>query len=482
MSLLIGVDLGTSETKAGLFDLQGNLLHLARCGYPIEDGGEVGAAEQDPSTWWSSICQTVREATAGVPSEELLAICVEGQGPSVVVTDERGRPTHNAILWMDTRTRVESDRLSDRLGRRVSPFAHLPLAMWLNSHRAEAVSEAKWFMAAWDYIAFRMTGQPVASAVAYFEPFPADEIEAADISESMFPPVVPAGHRVAGLTADAAVETGLPEGLPVVAGTHDGIGTFLGAGLVKPGRAADVNGTSGGLALCWNRVVSRPGIFAESWINPGEYIVGGAMATLGKCLDWARHTLMPADMSRSQFAEEAAKAPPGSDGLIFLPYLAGERAPIWDPQARGVFCGLSLQHERRHIARAVLESVGFALRHVADEVVGAGARIDEVKVCGGQARSEVWNQIKADVLGLPVAVPRVREAALLGAAVLAGVGSGTLPDITTGSNQMAKTEKVLTPDSGRTAVYSDLYEVYRRLYPDLKEAFHRLAEISRGEG
>jgi xylulokinase len=482
MSLLIGVDLGTSETKAGLFDLYGNLLRLARCGYPIEGERSTGAAEQNPETWLASVCQTVREVAEDVAREELVAICIEGQGPSVVLCDERGQPLRNAVLWMDTRTADASARLSEQLGRRVSPFAHLPLAMWLGEYSGEALDGGRWFMAAWDYVAFRLTGKAVASAIAYFEPFPADEVEASGLPERFFPPVVPAGSRIAGLSESGATETGLPQGLPVVAGTHDGIGTFLGAGLVEPGRAADVNGTSGGLALCWNGKVSKPGIFAESWINPGEYIVGGAMATLGKCLDWARHTLMPADMSRSQFAEEAARAPAGSDGLIFLPYLAGERAPIWDPKAMGVFCGLGLRHERKHIARAVLESVGFALRHVADEVVAAGARIDEVKVCGGQARSDIWNQIKADVLGIPVAVPRVREAALMGAAILAGVGGGALPDIVAGSNTMARTERVLAPDLGRHAVYSDLYEVYRRLYPDLKEAFHRLAEISRGEG
>jgi len=482
MRLLIGVDLGTSETKAGLFDLEGNLLRLARCGYPVLTDGGPGSAEQDPAAWWHAVCQTLLEVSDGVPPEVLAALCVEGQGPSVVMVDRQGRPLHNAILWMDTRTRAQSEELSQRLGHAISPFAHLPMAMWLRRHRPESYGQARWFLAAWDYVAFRLSARPAASALAYFRPFPCEHVDAAGLPERLFAPSVQAGQPIAGLTPSAEQETGLPAGLPVVAGTHDGIATFVGSGLVEPGRAADVNGTSGGLAVCWSAPIDRPGIFSASWIHPGEYIVGGAMATLGKCLDWAREAIMGSSVSRRQFVLEACKAPAGSDGLIFLPYLAGERAPIWDPQARGVFFGLTLNHGREHLARAVLESVAFALHHVADEVVGAGARIDQMRVCGGQALSAEWNQIKADVTGLPVAVPRVREAALMGAAVLAGVGSGLLPGITTGANQMVGIDGILEPHPELHVQYSSLYGVYKRLYPDLRDAFHQLCEIFRGEG
>jgi len=204
------------------------------------------------------------------------------------------------------------------------------------------------------------------------------------------------------------------------------------------------------------------------------------MCALGKCLDWASEAIMGSQLSRKQFVQEAMKAPAGAGGLIFLPYLAGERAPIWDPEARGVFFGLTLNHKREHLARAVLESVAFALRHVGEEVQEAGARIDEIRVCGGQALSGAWNQIKADVTGLPVAVPRVREAALVGAAVLAGVGAGLLPDITAGANQMVAIDALLEPNPVHQALYAGLYGVYKRLYPDLRDAFHQLGVASRG--
>jgi len=479
VSLLIGVDVGTSETKTGLFDLQGNLLRLARCGYPIITSGETGCAEQDPERWWSAVCQTLQEVAQDVPPGEIAALCVQGQGPSVVMVDESGKSLYNGLLWMDTRTIVQRDELSSRLGKPVSPFAYTPLAMWLRQHQERAYQEARWFLAVWDLIAFRLCGRAAASALAYFQPFPLEEIQAADLPERLFPPLVEAGQPIAGLTPAAAQETGLPLGLPVIAGTHDGIATFIGAGLVHPGRAADVDGTSGGVALCWDSPIAEPGIFSAAWIHPGEYIVGGAMAALGKCLDWVRETVVGSRLSYEESIAEAVKTPAGAEGLIFLPYLAGERAPIWDPLARGVFFGLTLNHRPEHLIRAVLESVAFALRHVAEELLEGGARIDELRVCGGQAQSREWNQIKADVTGIPVAVPRVPEAALMGAAVLAGVGAGLLTDITEGANQMVRIDEVLEPDPDRHQRYTELFGVYKRLYPDLRDAFHQLGVVTR---
>ncbi len=481
MSLLIGVDLGTSETKAGLFDLEGNLVRLVRREYPIVTGDRPGCAEQDPETWWRAVCETLGEVARGVDANALAALCVQGQGPSLVMIDEQGKPLHNTILWMDTRTVGERDELSRRLGTPVSPFAHLPQAMWLKHHRAEVYRQACWFLTAWDFIAYRLCGRAVTATLASFHPFPPQELAVAGLPESLFAPVVEAGQPIAGLTAQAAQETGLPEGLPVVAGTHDGMATFIGAGLVDVGRAADVNGTSGGLALCWNSAIEEQGIFSTAWLHPDEHIVGGAMATLGKALNWCRDLVAEPGTSFHDFIAGAMTTPLGADGLIFLPYLAGERAPIWDPQARGVFFGLTLRHTRHHLARAVLESVAFSLRHLAERLFEAGARVSEMRVCGGQAQSVAWNQIKADVTGFPVAALRVTEAALLGAVVLAGVGAGLVPDITAGANQMVRIESILEPDMERHRRYTDLYRVYERLYPDLCDAFHQLGEIAHVE-
>jgi xylulokinase len=250
---------------------------------------------------------------------------------------------------------------------------------------------------------------------------------------------------------------------------------------VEAGRAADVNGTSGGLALCWNGPVEKPGIFSESWIWPGMYIVGGAMAALGRSLHWVRETIAGSGTSYEELIEAAMEVPAGAEGLIFLPYLAGERAPVWDPRARGVFFGLTLKHDRRHLVRAVLESVAFALRHIAEELAGGGACIDEMRVCGRQSLSDAWNQIKADVMGVPVAVPRVREAALMGAAILAGVGAGHLRDVAEGAEKMVRIDRCLEPNPNHYALYAQLFGVYKRLYPDLRQAFSDLGMATQAE-
>ncbi len=475
--LLIGVDVGTTETKAGLFDIAGNLLRLSARGYPILGGEEPGRAEQDPLVWWQAVRETLREVSQGVPADSLAALCVQGQGPSPVLVDQNGVPLRNVILWMDARAASMREELSARLGRPVSPFTHIPQAMCLLQQDDLRAAGARWILTSWDFVALRLCGQAATSVMAEFHPFPPALREVAGLPASLLAPQIEAGQPLGRLTAPAAEETGLPVGLPVVTGVHDGMATFMGAGLVRAGLAADVDGASGGLALCWDRPVEEQDIFCEAWVTPGQYIVGGAMAALGLSVDWYREQIALPGSSIEDILTGAMTVPPGADGLLFLPYLAGERAPIWDQQARGVFFGLTLRHTRNHLARAVFESVAFAIRHLAERLARAGAQVCELRVCGGQARSMVWNQLKADVTGLPVAVLQVTEAALLGAAILAAVGAGLFPDVRMGMENMVRVKERLEPHTAEHRRYSELYEVYKRLYPDLRESFHQLARV-----
>lgn len=479
--LLLGVDLGTSETKAGLFDVEGNLLRLSTRRYPILAGQAPGTAEQDAEVWWQAVCETLREVSQGIPTDRLAALCVQGQGPSPVLVDSNGLPLRNVILWMDTRMARIREELSARLGKPVSPFTHVTPALCLLRETGTASARARWLLTSWDFIAFRLCGQAATAVMAAFNPFPTALVEAAELPPALLAPQVEAGRVLGGLTPLAAESTGLPVGLPVVAGIHDGMATFIGAGLVRKGLAADVDGASGGLALCWDRPIEEQGIFCEAWVTPGQYIVGGAMAALGLSVDWYREQIALPGSTVEELLAEAMTVPPGADGLLFLPYLAGERAPIWDQQARGVFFGLTLRHTRNHLARAVFESVAFATRHLAERLAEAGAQVHELRVCGGQARSMVWNQLKANITGFPVAVPRVTEAALLGAAILAAVGAGLLPDVIAGAESMVRIRELLEPHPEQHRRYSELYAVYRRLYPDLKEAFSQLHQVTEGD-
>ena len=231
--------------------------------------------------------------------------------------------------------------------------------------------------------------------------------------------------RLTGAAADAL---GLTAGIPVAGGTVDAFASYHGAGLLRAGDAYDPGGSAGGFGVYWDEPVEVPGGFVTPAPLAGQYSVGAAMAATGRALDWYRDSILGDTISTDALLAEAAATPPGADGLVFLPYLAGERSPIWDPEARGVLAGLTLSHGRGHIARAILEASALAIRHVAAPMLAAGVEVREMRVCGGPAQSEVWNQIKADVTGFTVAVPAVLETAVLGSAILGARRHQCLPE------------------------------------------------------
>lgn len=474
-NLLIGIDLGTTQVKTGVFDLQGNLHALARARYPVLTGDNPNLAEQDPTAWWAAVVTTLRQVTSTARGQ-IAALCCGGQGPTLVMTDRKGMPLHNAILWMDQRAQDEQSFLAERIGAGVS-WSSLPNALWLKRHCPEDYARAGWFFGAWDYIAFRLCGCAVTSTQRSRASLSAEVIDQAGLNPSLFPPPAVAGTVIGHLMAQAASETGLPSGLPIVAGASDGTASFLGAGLVVSGRAVDAGGTSGGFGLCQDRQLSGPGIMGGEGLLPGLYICGGAMGTTGKALDWYSENILNSTLSIEELIASAAETPPGAEGLIFLPYLAGERSPHWDPHARGVFCGLTLRHDWRHMGRAILEGAAFALRDVAQRVLDSGGRVSEMRVCGGPARSEVWNQIKADITGFRVAVPRVTEVALLGTAILAGLGVGLVPNMLSGVENMVFIDHYLEPQPEHRERYEQTFMNYQDLYVRLAPLFKALEPV-----
>ena len=217
--------------------------------------------------------------------------------------------------------------------------------------------------------------------------------------------------------------------------------------------------------MYWDRPLVVPGSFATIAPLPGLFSVGGAMAATGRAIDWFRADVVGGDLSTETLLEEAASTPPGADGALFLPYLAGERSPIWDANARGAFVGLTLDHRRGHLTRAILEASAFALRHVAEPILAAGAAVREMRVCGGPARSETWNQVKADVTGFTVAVPSVLETAVVGAAVLGAAGIGAYPDIVSATRGMTRVARRLEPNPAHRDLYDRAFAAYVGLHP-----------------
>jgi sugar (pentulose or hexulose) kinase len=257
----------------------------------------------------------------------------------------------------------------------------------------------------------------------------------------------------------------------------DSFASFHGAGLLDAGDAVDTGGTSGGLAVYWDRAAVIPGSWVAPAPIPDRWIVGGAMTATGKALDWLAGSVTGGAATAESLLAEAASVAPGADGLVFLPYLAGERSPIWDPGARGAFVGLTLGHGRAHLARAVLEAAALALRHVAAPIRAAGLRIDELVVTGGTARDDTWNRIKADVLGVPVAVPVMRETAVLGAAILGATAVGWHADVRAAIGAMVRIDHRIEPDARLAARYDALYEAYVELWPAIAPTVRRLREL-----
>ncbi len=461
---ILGIDLGTTEVKVGLVTIDGRLLGLSRAGYRTDTEAASGRAEQDPEAWWGALTTAVRHLTASSPAD-ILAVAIDGHGPTLVSVDERGRPTRPAIIWQDSRATAEAAELSRATGLEGWSLAGLPAALWVERHEPEVAGATRWYLATWDFLGFRLTGR-AATSLLDGQPFPnAGELEAAGIPAERIPPSIRAGDVLGEVSIEAADQLGIGPSIPVVAGIVDAWASFHGAGMTARGDAIDVGGAAGGFGVYWDEPVRVPGSFVTIAPLPGLFSVGGAMAATGRAIDWFRTEIVGGIDSTEALIEEAAATQPGAGGALFLPYLAGERSPIWDPTARGAFVGLTLDHRRGHFARAILEASAFAIRHVAEPIIAAGVHVDEMRVCGGPARSETWNQVKADVTGFTVGVPAVLETAVVGAAILGATGIGAYPAVPAAIRGMTRVAHRLEPNPDNRDLYDAAFAAYVRLHP-----------------
>jgi xylulokinase len=462
--VLLGIDLGTTRVKVGLITPTGVPLGIARASYPLDTDPASGRAEQDPAEWWRGLIGAIRELRVGGRGE-VIGIAVAGHGPTMTPVDHHGRPTGPAMTWLDSRARAESAELEVATGLRGWSLGVLPAALWLTRHDPDAARRATWFLNSWEALALRLTGRASTTLVPA-QAFPAAQaIAVAGLDPGRIAPTCPTGAVLGGLTEAAARELGLVAGTPVVAGLVDAFASFHGARMIEPGDAIDVGGAAGGFGVYWDRPVEAAGSFSTPAPLNGLWSVGGAMAATGSALDWFAGDALGGVRSIEELIAEAATTNPGADGLVFLPYLAGERSPLWDPDARGVLAGLTLAHGRAHITRAILESAALAIRHVAEPILAAGVSVTAMRVCGGPAHSEAWNQLKADVTGFRVEVPRVLETTVVGAAIVAAVGVGAQADLPTAIRAMTAIERRLEPNPALRDTYDRLYHAYVALHP-----------------
>jgi xylulokinase len=472
---VLAIDVGSTSTKAGLVGLDGTILGSARSTYPLRTADLPGRAEQDPDAWWEAVVEVGRELVQS-RAADVVAIAVDGHGPTLTAVDADGRPTRPAITWLDTRATRELEELSAATGLRGWALGVLPAALWVERHEPDVARATRWYLNTWEFITLRLTGH-AATTLVPGQRLPADAslaglgLQAAKIAH----PVAP-GEVLGGLVPAAASALGLPGGIPVVGGAVDAFASFHGAGLLAPGDAIDTGGASGGFGVYWQEPVEAAGSFCTPAPLPGLHVVGGAMAATGRALDWFRDDVLGGATPTERLLAEAAATPPGAGGLVFLPYLAGERSPLWDPRARGAFAGLTLSHGRGHMVRAVIEAAALAIRHVAEPILAAGVTVGEMRVCGGPARDAGWNQIKADVTGFTVAVPHALETAVVGSGILGALGVGAHPDLPTAIRAMTRIDQRLQPRAEMRDTYDALFEAYVALHPAIAPIVEPLVE------
>jgi xylulokinase len=467
---VLGVDVGTGSLKAGLFALDGTLFGISHAAYQFVSS-ENDAREQDPNDWWRALATTCRKLLAAHGSDaHVAAVAIGGQAPTLVPADANLRPTHPAITWLDARPSAEAERMYAQLGQPVPVWGSWPgQAAWFVRNRREVMPATRWLLGCPDYLASRVICRPVAMLS-----ISAAELEVAGVDPSLVPPAWTPGEVIGEVSPSAAEATHLHEGTAVVAGHVDGLLGVLGSGVREPGDGCMNCGTSGTFS-----VVCRPPF---GYAMFGLQVGGSATNTSGAALDWFAQHIAQTGCTYADLLADAATTPAGSDGLLFLPHLAGERGTTADAFARGAWVGLTLAHDRRHLLRSLLEGVAFSFRSIQDWLVDNGAPVRNVRCVGGQARSDVWNQIKADVLNRPLLVPEVVEAAAVGAAILAARGVGAHASIGESVHTMVRIHRGFEPDPTRAARYAQLFDGYRTVYPALRETNWRLHDISSGAG
>jgi xylulokinase len=481
VSVLLGVDLGTSSVKGAAFDLAGRAQAAldVPCGYASP---HPGWAEASAGAWWDAVRAILVGLTQRVGTDRVRAVGITGQAPTLLAIDAAGSPVHPAVLWLDVRSEAEVGDVASRAGdeaqrasgNRLHAYYLGPKLMWLQRHEPERFARAVTVLQSHSYPVMRLTGARVTdySSASLCAPlydagrraWSREVLARLGISRDLLPELRPA-HAIAGrVTADAAAETGLRPGTPVVVGGADFAASALAAGVTEPGEAALMLGTAGNLILPFvegrfdSRFINSHHVGCDRFLALGSTLCGAVQ-------EWFRAVACPG-VAHEVLDEEAAAVPAGADGVQLLPYLQGERTPVWDAAARGAFTGLSLAHRRGHLYRAVLEAVAVSFRHCAEIAREGGLGFREVVAVNGGARSALWRQILCDALGVDLLYIPDHPGAPAGAAILAGIGTGFLPGVEAAKAWRMRVVRH-SPDRSADPVYARLLGERKRFYPAL---------------
>lgn len=494
MKYFIGIDTSTTATKALLIDESGRVLGVASNEYPYDTPQPLWS-EQDPALWWHATSLSIRQAVSqtGVDPSAIGGIGLTGQMHGLVLLDEKGGVLRPAILWNDQRTGAQCDEIRARLGRErliqitgndaLTGFT-APKILWVQEHEPQIWARARHILLPKDYVRYKLTGdfaidRADGAGTILFDlaqrDWSPEVLAALNIPADYLPRTYEGSDATGTLLPAVAKDLGLPAGIPVFGGGGDQAASAVGTGAVRVGVVSLSLGTSGVVFAATDGPAIEPQgrLHAFCHSAPGKWHFMGVMLSAAGSLRWHRDTFAPGT-DYDTLLKPVADVPAGADGLLFLPYLTGERTPHPDPLARGAFVGLTVRHSFPYLTRAVLEGVSFGLRDSFELMKGAGlANISQVRVTGGGARNPLWRQILADVFGAEIVTVNTAEGAAYGAALLAATGAGVFPSVESACDATIQVTGSTRPGADQV-VYEKLYPLYRGLYPALTSTFHAM--------
>jgi xylulokinase len=497
-SFVLGIDIGTGGTRALIVDENGRIVSSATEEHEPFASPKIGWAEQHPGDWWRAAGVAVRKTLAqgNLRGDQIACVGFSGQMHGAVMLDATGEVVRPALIWCDVRTEKQCKELNDRIGAEhliqltcnpALPNFTLTKFLWVRENEPENWKRVRYVMLPKDYVRFRLTGEratDVADASGTLmldvanRKWSDEMLQAAEINASLLPHVYESQDICGKISAEGAQSTGLAAGTPVVAGAGDQAAGATGMGIVTPGAVSATIGTSGVVFAATDRPALDPRGRLHTFCHavPGRWHVMGVTQAAGLSLRWFRDQLgCPSSKSEGdpyeRLTAEAATAPPGADGLLWAPYLMGERTPHLDADARGVLAGLTASHLRAHVVRAILEGVAFSLKDTFTIFDEMKVPVKSIRLGGGGARSPLWRQIQADVYGHEVEIVEAEEGAAYGAAILAGVGAKIWPSADAACDAIVRVVRRIPPKPENAAVMRASYAAFRRVYPATKSIF-----------
>ncbi|RLG82062.1 MAG: hypothetical protein DRO40_08510 [Thermoprotei archaeon] len=498
---LLGVDVGTTRVKVLILSQDGRIVSSGYSTYELETPSE-GLVEINPEVWWRSFKKTLRHVfeKASIKASEIEAISLSSQLNSITFLDKNGNPVRNSVIWMDSRGAEQTESLKKYIdpveyhkitGIRPAAFFTFFKLLWFKENDPETLSKADKILQAKDYLCFKLTGELVldksmASSAGILDlsrdDFAYEILDRFEIPAEKFPKLVSPDSVVGEVSERASLETGIPKGIPVVAGSGDVMMDALGSGTIEDHVACNKTATGSDVVVCYSKPIfdEKLRIAVYRHVIKGKWlIIAGTGA--GVCYRWFRDAFCQLEKTLAEdlrieayqlMDAQAEKAPPGSDNLIFLPYINGVRAPIWNDKAKGMFFGIKYHHSKSHFLRSIMEGIAFSARHRIDVIEkDIGIKIKDMRIIGGGSRSRIWRKIMADIYNKPLKTLNVSEPECLAAAILAGIGARVFRDPQSVVNSVIKIEDEIYPEASNTKLYERLYKVYLNLYDRVKDFY-----------